>query len=390
MPWREITMSMEKRKFIALYETGKFTMSHLCQEFGISRPTGYKIIKCYEEHGEASFGGLPRAHRNHPFQTPESVVDKLLKLRGLHQNWGARKLRVLLEEELGEDVVPSETTVNHILKKNGLVKPRKSRLSRISNIDPLFDPESPNDIWSVDFKGKFRMTNRQYCHPLTMADSKSRFVFAVEALSNPSAELSIPVYERVFREYGLPKMMHSDNGSPFGSVLALRRMTRLSVWLMELGITPVYSDPGRPTQNGRHERMHRDLKADCTRPAGKSLADQQRMFDVFRKEYNTIRPHEALGMDRPSNVHTVSKRSYTGRIESWDYDRELDTRMVSANGAVRWSANQWVMISTALCGKYIGLKEVEDGIWELYYRHVLLGYFSEATGRTYEVEKFNL
>lgn len=390
MPWKETTMSIEKRKFIALYETGKFTMSSLCEDFGISRPTGYKILKSYEQHGEASFDGLSKAHLSHPFQTPEPIVEALLGLRKKHRNWGARKLRFLLAEKLGEDVVPSETTVNHILKKHGLIKPRKRKLSRISNIDPLFDPEKPNEIWSVDFKGKFRMKNGQYCHPLTMADSKSRFVFAVEALEYPSAELSIPVYERVFREYGLPDMMHSDNGSPFGSVLALRRMTRMSVWLMELGITPVYSDPGRPTQNGRHERMHRDLKADCTRPAGNGLAHQQRMFDVFRDEYNTVRPHEALDMARPAAVHTASPRIYNGRIEGWDYDRELDTRMVSANGAIRWSANQWVMISTALCGKYIGLKEVEEGIWELYYRHVLLGYFSESTGRTYEVDNFNL
>jgi transposase InsO family protein len=390
MPWKETTMRMEKRQFIALHETGKFTMAEICRHFEVSRTTGYKILRSYEEHGEKALDGLPRGHRTHPSKTPPKIEKAILKLRESHKTWGARKLRFILAERLGEDAVPSETTVNHILKNHGLVKPRKRRLSRISNIDPYFDPENPNEIWSVDFKGKFRMKNGQYCHPLTMADSKSRYVFAVEALENPTAELSIPVYDRVFREYGLPDMMHSDNGAPFGSVLALRRMTRLSVWLMDLGITPVYSDPGRPTQNGRHERMHRDLKAECTRPAGRDMVEQQRMFDVFRKDYNTLRPHEALGMARPAAAHRKSARNYCGRIEGWDYDHEHDVRMVSANGAIRWNTDGWIMISTALCGKFVGLKQVGDGIWELYYRHVLLGYFNEFTGRTYEVDNFNL
>ncbi len=390
MPWKDTTMSMEKRTFIALHETGKFTISELCRYCEVSRTTGYKILRNYEEHGEAIFDGLSKSHKSHPFKTSESVENAILKIRDQHKNWGARKLRFILAERMGEEVVPSETTVNHILKNHGLVKPRKRHLSRISNIDPLFDPKNPNEIWSVDFKGKFRMKNGQYCHPLTIADSKSRFVFAVEALENPTAELSIPIYDRVFREFGLPEMMHSDNGAPFGSVLALRRMTRLSVWLMDLGVTPVYSDPGRPTQNGRHERMHRDLKAECTRPAGRDLAEQQRLFDKFRSDYNTIRPHEALEMNRPARVHFKSQRHYNGRIEFWDYSKDLDVRMVSKNGAIRWKTDGWIMISTALGGKFIGMKQVNEGIWELYYRHVLLGYFNEFTGRTYEVDNFNL
>jgi transposase InsO family protein len=390
MPWKEQTMASEKTKFITLYQTEKFTMTELCAHFGISRVTGYNILKNFNQYGEDAFEGLTKSHKSHPFSTPIEVVEDLLKFRNQHPRWGARKLRCLLLDEWEDESVPSETTVNHILKKHGLVKPRKVRINRIAKISPYFDPEEPNEIWSADFKGKFRMLNKQYCNPLTIADSKSRYLFAVDGLERAVTELVRPVFERVFKEFGLPKMIHTDNGPPFGCVNSLRRMTFLSVWFMELGITPVYSDPGCPTQNGRHERMHRDLKAEATRPPGKNLAEQQRLFDQFIKDYNTIRPHEALGMRRPVSVHEKSPRNYTGVIYDWDYDREFDVRMVSANGFVRWKSKYWMPVSTALSGKLIGIKEVLDGVWELYYRHVLLGYFNEKTGKTYEVEKFNL
>ena len=390
MPFKEETMFSQKQKFIALYETGNFTMEGLCRDFGISRTTGYNVLNVYEEHGEEGLKGLPKSHKSHPQSPPKEIEDSVLSYRKDHRTWGAKKLRHLLLDEWDESCVPSVTTVNHILKKNGLVKPRKRRLSRISNINPYFDPEFPNQIMTADFKGKFRMQNKEYCYPLTIADSKSRFVFAVEALERGTTELCRPVFERVFREYGLPEMMHTDNGAPFGCVNSLRRMTFHSVWLMDLGITPVYSDPGCPTQNGRHERMHRDLKAEATRPAGKNLADQQRMFNKFIADYNTIRPHESLGMRRPADVHEKSPREYHGKIYEWDYSRELDVRMVSANGFIRWRTDHWLSISTALSGKMVGMKEVLEGIWELYYRHVLLGYFSEQTGKTYEVENFDL
>jgi len=390
MPWDDTTVMNEKERFVSFYEMNLMTKTELCKRFNISRVTGDRILASYKKHGIQALQGLSKAHLAHPFKTPQEVEDDILRLRGLYKNWGAKKIRELLFDEWEADSVPSATTVNSILKKHGMVKPRKPRINRIGTINPYFDPENPNDIWSTDFKGKFRMQNREYCNPLTIADSKSRFVFAVEALERPTTELCIPVYERVFREYGLPLAIHSDNGSPFGCVNSLRRMTMLSTWFMDLGITPVYSDPGCPTQNGRHERMHRDLKAESTRPPGSCLADQQRIFDKFISDYNTIRPHEALNMRRPAQVHVASTREYTGRIYSWDYNNDLTVRMVSKNGAIRWKSDKWIMITTALGGKFIGMKEIEDGVWELYYRHVLLGYYSEQTGRTYEIENFKL
>jgi transposase InsO family protein len=393
MPWKEQTMASEKEKFITLHETEKFSMTELCKHFSISRVTGYRIIEAYKNHGEEAFSGLSKSHISHPFSTPPEIESAILKVRKKYPKWGARKLRYLLLDDWHEDSVPSETTVNHILKKHGLTKPRRRRLSRVSKTHPYFDPQNPNEIWSADFKGKFRMLNKEYIHPLTIADSKSRFIFAAEALENANTTLSKPVFERVFRKYGLPDMIHTDNGSPFGCVNALRRMTALSVWFMDLGITPIYSDPGSPTQNGRHERMHRDLKAEATRPPGRNQVHQQRLLDKFVNDYNTIRPHEALEMRRPIQVHEKSNRIYTGQIYHWDYDTKLDVRMVSANGHIRWKGGllpDWITVGTSLSGRMVGIVEVQDGIFELNYRHVLLGYFSEKTGKTYEVENFNL
>jgi len=390
MPWEETTVMNEKERFVSLHEMNFMTMSELCRRFKISRVSGYKLLNNYKKHGEKALQDLPKAHLDHPLKTPKEVEDDILRFRGLHKTWGAKKIRHLMLDDWEADSVPSVTTVNGILKRHGLVQPRKPRINRIGVINPHFDPANPNDIWSTDFKGKFRMKNHEYCNPLTIADSKSRIVFAVEALERPTTELCIPVFERVFRENGLPLAIHSDNGSPFGCVNSLRRMTHLSAWFMDLGITPVYSDPGCPTQNGRHERMHRDLKSAATRPAGTCLADQQCKFDKFIREFNTIRPHEALDMRRPAQVHVMSTREYHGRIYDWDYKEDLTVRMVSRNGAIRWKTDDWIMITSALNGKFVGMKEVEDGVWELYYRHVLLGYYSEQTRRTYEVETFKL
>jgi len=391
MAWKVENMKSQKQKFILLYETGKFTKVDLCIHFGISRPTGDAIIKRYEEEGWEALDERSRRHKSHPNQTPKDVEEVIISERKRHPRWGARKIMILLsrDHKFSKGEIPSETTVNNIMKKHGLTIARKKSRRRIENQYPIFDPVEPNEIWSTDFKGKFRMGNGVYCHPLTIADSKSRYLFAIKGLERPDIESSRPVFERVFREHGLPLQLHSDNGSPFGNPMSLRRMTTLSIWFMELGITPVYSDPGHPEQNGRHERMHRELKADATRPPGATFRSQQHKFDGFLEEYNIIRPHEALDMRTPAEVHIRSKREYPGIIRDWCYDKNLRTRMVTANGAMRWGQG-FVMISSGLLGKYVGLEEIEDGLWRVYYRHVELGIFCERTMRVYEVNDFNL
>lgn len=378
-------MRSQKQKFIDLYETHKFSKKDLCEHFDISRPTGDAILKRYREEGYEALNSLSRRPGKSPNQTPKEIEDALVEKRKQY-HWGAKKLLVLVKRDMPEAELPSETTVNHILHKHGLIADRRKPRRRVENRKPKFEPEEPNEIWSADFKGKFRLGNGVYCNPLTIADSYSRFLFAISGLEKADAESCKPIYEKTFREYGIPDFFHTDNGSPFGSVQSLRRMTMLSVWLMELGITPVYSDPASPGQNGRHERMHRDLKREATRPPGNTFLSQQKLFNNFRQIYNTIRPHEALNMKTPEEVHTKSRRQYPRIIREWEYDRETMMKMVTVNGAIRWKDKGFVMISTALGGKYIGMKEVETGMWALHYRHVPLGYYDEVSGKVFEVE----
>jgi len=391
MGWKVESMEDQKKKFILLWETNQFTTTELCRQFGISRPTGYHIIKRYLEEGWDALEENSRKHFSHPFETDKEVQEAIIRERNKHPRWGARKIRELLfrDPTIPYDGIPSETTVNVIMKKNGLVIPRKRAHRHIENRYPVFDPKTPNEVWSTDFKGKFRLGNREYCNPLTIADSCSRYIFAIEALERADTESCEPIYEKVFREYGLPLYMHADNGAPFGNSVSLRRMTRLAVWFMEIGITPVYSDPGHPEQNGRHERMHRDLKAEATRPAAKTMRGQQIKFKKFCEEYNKVRPHEALDMMTPHERHVRSSREYPRIVRDWDYEKKLRIKMVTVNGAIRWK-NDFVMISSALSGKYIGLDEIETGIWMLYYRQGQLGVFSERAMQVYEVEDFKL
>lgn len=392
MPWKVASMASEKQKFIILYESGRFTKTELCRGFGISRPTGDAILRRYEEEGWEALDERVRRHISHPFKTAQDIEETIIAERRKHRTWGGKKLRVILERDydFGDEHIPSVTTVNNILKKNDLVAERNRARRHLENRFPVYTPDHPNQIVSADFKGRFPMGNRQYCNPLTIADPYSRFLFAIAALERPDTESSKPIFDKVFREYGLCDFLHTDNGAPFGNSSSLRRMTQFSVWIMDIGITPVYSDPAHPEQNGRHERMHRDLKAEATRPAAANIRGQQKRFTEFLIEYNTIRPHEALGMKTPAEVYKRSEREYNGVIRPWDYTKEQKAKLVTVNGAVRWDVDHLVMISTALSGRYVGFEEVGDGIWRIMYRHVALGYYSELADKVYEIEDLDL
>lgn len=390
MAWKVENVENIKQQFILLYQTGKFSMVDLCKQFGISRPTGYAILNRYNEEGWDALTERSRKHFHHPWQTDPAIEAALLSERNKHSRWGARKILHLVQKSMPHAVLPCESTVNNILKKHGLVTPRRKSRRKIIPAHPYFDPQTPNEIWSADFKGKFRLGNNEYCNPLTIADSFSRFILAIHGLKYCRAEDCIPIFTNTFREYGMPEFIHTDNGPPFGSSNSLRRLTGLAVWFMDLGITPVYSDPGHPEQNGRHERMHRDLKAEATRPASTGWIGQQRRFNSFRKEYNEVRPHEALGMKTPIDVHKISNREYPRRIHDWAYPTEMRMKRVTVNGALRWEREGLIMISTALTNKYVGLEPVDDGVWIVYYRHVPLGILSERTKRVYELEDYQL
>ena len=376
MPWKRTTIMEQKIEFICEWRTGKYTITELCRNFEISRPTAYKLISRFEKQGFEGLKKQSRAPMKHPNSTKENIIESILNLKAEYKLWGAKKIRELLFKEFTKQEVPSVVTVHNILRKNGFVCPQK-RLRRVKPTHPIFDPKSYNEVWSADYKGKFLMGNKTYCHPLTIADSKSRFLFTAKGHYNEYLKSAKAEFKRVFRIYGIPKQLHTDNGSPFGSVRAIQRFTQLSYWFIELGITPVFSDPGQPQQNGRHERMHRDLKAACANPSAFDLKAQQRRLNHFVKQYNNIRPHEALDMKTPADVHDFSNRPFPEKTPEFDYDSKYKTLKVTKSGAVRWKSYYWVYVSAALKGKHIAIEDIGNGVWKVFYRNVFLGFFDE-------------
>jgi len=282
-------------------------------------------------------GGLleiPTTPRKVANKTSKIIENEIINLRQKHPRRGAPKLLVLLQDQFPDQELPKVSTVNLILKRNGLVKNRKKRF-KTEPKKPKFDPGKCNEIWSADFKGQFRLGNTKYCYPLTIADSYSRYVFAAKGMYSPNLKGTKSAFIKVFRHYGLPEQIHTDNGQPFGHIRSLGRLTRLSTWFMELGIMPVYSDPASPGQNGRHERMHRDLKGEATRPPGKNLQSQQVKLNNFVREYNEIRPHDSLNLRTPSAVHIKSERKYLEKTIPWVYPKEFIVRYVTKGGFIR-------------------------------------------------------
>ena len=388
MPWREMSVMEQKEEFIVLWKTGSYTVTALAEMFDISRPTVYKYIYRYKNYGIKGLLEMSREPKIKANKTADWIEEKIIELRIKHERWGAPKLLVLLEAEFPGVELPSVPTVQLILKRNGLVKERKRR-HRPEAVNPIFDPKKANEVWSADFKGKFRMGNKLYCYTLTVADSYNRYVFAAKGMHRGTLVNVKPVFIDIFRRYGLPEQIHTDNGAPFASIRALGRLSKLAVWFMELGIKPVFSDPAHPEQNGRHERMHRELKAEATKPPGYSLKAQQRKLNAFVREYNEVRPHEALGMKTPASMMLYSERKYPEKIKEWIYPKNYHVRYVSKNGAIRIGRSSWLFITTALMGKEIGLEELGNRIYGIYFREFFLGYADMKELKVYDIMTYH-
>jgi transposase InsO family protein len=393
MPWKESSAMDEKASFILEWESGESTVSELCKSFGISRTLAYRYIARYLLQGVAGLQEQSRAPRRVWNRTSKEVEKTIVEWRRRKPRLGPLKLQEKLRERQGARKLPGVSTIALILKRYGLVKKRR-RVRRIREVHPIFEAKAPNEIWSVDFKGEFRMGNMRYCYPLTVMDAYSRYVLAVVGMHRPTFEGTKAVFQALFRKHGLPKQIHSDNGEPFASAVSLSRLTRLAVWFMDLGIEPVYSDPGHPEHNGSHERMHEELKAEATRPPGYSLGPQQRKLDAFRRDYNEERPHQALGQRKPKEFYNNSPRRLPRKIVKWSYPEGMSVKYVCRNGALRWGGSKWVVVSTTLIEKYVGLQEMAKGKWRVYYRDKLLGYLDERTlriqddlGRTLRAKK---
>jgi putative transposase len=260
MPWSETTTMDQKTQFIADYLRERLSMSELCELYGISRKTGYKLIDRYLKLGPAGLEERSRKPGSSPNQTPEHVVQAIVEARQRHPSWGAKKLLPILEKRHAHWIFPARSTVCDILSRHGLVPKQRNRRHIGHPGKPTSQILAPNDVWSADFKGHFKTGDGLYCYPLTVTDGFSRFLVGCQALSSTSVAESKPVFTRLFREYGLPRRIRTDNGVPFATN-TLARLSQLSAWWVRLGIFPEFIEPGKPQQNGRHERMHRTLKA---------------------------------------------------------------------------------------------------------------------------------
>jgi len=365
----------QRTQFIADHLRDTLSITELCELYGISRKTGYKWIDRYLRQGPAGLEELSRRPRRSPNQTGDEIVSAILAARRRHPRWGGRKLLALMRKQHPRWHLPGRSTASEILKRHGLV-PRQRRRRRIGHPGkPTSQIVAPNEVWSADFKGQFLTGDGYYCYPLTVADGFSRYLLGCQALSSTAAQGAQPVFTRLFKEYGLPTRIRTDNGVPFATT-TLGRLSRLSAWWVRLGILPEFIEPGHPEQNGRHERMHRTLKAETTRPPAGSLAAQQRRFNVFREEFNHERPHEALDDETPAACYTPSPRAMPDRLPPLEYPDRFETRYVSANGGIRWNS-RWVNVSTVCAGEYVGLEEIADGIWTVYFGPLRLGRFHE-------------
>jgi putative transposase len=379
MPWKDVSPMNQKIQFISDVMRGFETISDLCRQYDISRKTAYKWIKRYIDRGPGGLEDLPHKPRHSPNETDPKIVAAFLDIRRRHPTWGGKKLLEVVRRRHPRWNLPARATVQDILKRNGMVPIRRWRRRIGHPGKPSSSILAPNDLWSADFKGHFKTGDGEYCYPLTVADGFSRYLLGCQGLHSTAVSPSKPVFKRLFQEFGLPKRIRTDNGVPFATN-SLARLSSLSAWWVRLGVLPELIEPGKPQQNGRHERMHRTLKAETTRPAAGSLGAQQRRFNRFREIFNNERPHEALDMRTPAEVYSPSFRPFPEKIPPLVYPDRFEVRYVSANGAIRWNSD-WVQVSIVCSGEFIGFEEIDDGVWNVFFGPLKLGRFHERLMR---------
>jgi putative transposase len=372
----------ERLRFVARLLDGE-RMTTLCEEFGISRKTGYKIYDRYKAFGAQGLNDRSRRPLRHANQLPTVIERQIVHLKRRYPTWGAPKIREKLRPQCAPLRCPAISTVHAVLDRHGLVRRRRRRrpsrtgtaLSRVT---------APNALWCADFKGEFLLEDRRYCYPLTITDFASRYLLGCEALESTREASAFPVFERVFQEFGLPDAMRTDNGVPFSSPWALYGLSKLSGWWLRLGIRLERITPGHPEQNGRHERMHLTLKATATRPAAANVLQQQGRFDAFVDEYNRERPHQALAMKVPADLYRPSAREYRG-LEELEYPFHDWSVVVTHCGRICFKGRK-VNLSHVFAGQQVGIKQVDERIWLVSFMHYDLGYFDDETCRLEPIE----
>jgi transposase InsO family protein len=377
MPWQETCAMTERLRMLLAVTSREVTMAEACRQAGVSRKTGDKWRARFAATGVSGLAELARAPHHRPQTVVPAIRDAVLVQRAQHPTWGPKKLVAHLRATQPQAPWPAPSTVGDLLKQAGLVVPRRRRPHAPARSQRLAHATAPNTVWCADFKGDFRLGDGSRCYPLTISDAHSRFLLRCQALPATDSSRVQPLFAATFREYGLPDVLRTDNGPPFASV-GLAGLTALSVWWIKLGITPERIRPGKPSENGRHERMHRTLKAEACAPPAATLRAQQAACDRFRQEYNAVRPHEALGQRPPASLYTPAPRSFPHRLPALSYPAADAVRWVRPNGAIRWHQAELYLTPT-LSGEPVGLSQVGDGRWQVAFGPLVLGTFHERT-----------
>lgn len=371
MPWKETYVMEEKARFVLAGMEEGANLAALCREFGISRKTGYKWLSRYRQQGLSGLHDVSRRPQTIPHETSARMVCEIARVRLNRPSWGPKKIKAVLAKS-GMIESPATSTIGTILERIGLITKRRRRRRHLyPQNNRCVTPKAPNDVWTVDFKGWWFTQDGSRCIPLTIRDEYSKYILHIAALGECSQKAAQEQFERVFRRYGLPKVIRSDNGTPFAGN-GITGLSKLSAWWIRLGIWPDRTRPAHPQDNGGHERMHRDLKKELQKEPGRSLDAEQERFDQWSADFNTERPHEALGQKTPSEVYHRSERGYQDAESPPEYPRGWMSKPVYTNGCIRWM-NDFVYISTALVGDKIGLEEVETNNYRVWYGMLPIG-----------------
>jgi putative transposase len=377
MPWKECNVVEERLRFIARLLDGE-KMAGLCREFGISRKTGYKIYNRYKDCGIDGLTDRSRRPYRQASQLPMQIEKLIVGLKKEYPHWGAPKIREKLRRLYPDIHRPAISTVHAVLDRHGLVKRRKRKRNKACGT-ALAHVIDPNELWCADYKGEFMLADRRYCYPLTITDYASRYLLTCDALSTTKEVYAFSVFERAFKDFGLPTAIRTDNGVPFSSPNALYGLSKLSVWWLRLGINIERIKPGHPEQNGRHERMHLTLKKEATKPAAENFLVQQARFDNFIEYYNQERPHQALNMQMPAELYKKSPRPYQG-LGDLDYPFHDRAALVTNCGRICYKRRK-INVSTVFAGQLLGVKQVTNSVWLVSFMNYDLGYFDAETVR---------
>ena len=370
MPWKESKPMNEKVRFIGYYLESEWTMAALCREFNISRKTGYKLVRRYLERGIEGLKDISRAPHHNPNAVSSGIERLIVAARGEHPTWGPRKLKAWLARHHPDLNIPVPSTIGEILKRHGLVVSRRRSRRTPPYTEPFVGCDSSNRVWCADFKGWFKTGDGARCDPFTLTDAYSRYLLRCQAVNRTDYYGVKPLFDAAFREYGIPQAIRTDNGPPFVTT-TLGGLSRLSIEWIKLGIIPERIEPGKPAQNGRHERMHRTLKAETATPPRKNIKSQQLAFNGFLVEYNNERPHEALNQRTPSDLYKPSPTELPVNLPDIVYPDTFTIRKVHSQGDIRWKSKQ-IHLSQTLAGELVGFEQLDDRYWNIYFADIKL------------------